>query len=176
MLLITGKTVSLITFLVELFVTFGCGGGISVWFYGNAHHNILHITKSSFINNTAGLGGGINICNKQNATCNYVKISHCCFTNNTSNWGGGGGGIAMGYEIYQVGGKTTNNQFIVESCSFIHNQAMSGVGGGVALFGSREPEIMQPTNQFTICNSNFTQNEALYGSAIEINRQYFESI
>jgi len=159
------------------FVTFGSGGGISVWFYGNAHNNTLNIKQSSFINNTAGQGGGINMRNKQNANYNYVKISHCYFTNNTSIWGGGGGGIAMGYEIYQEGGrKTTNNRYIVESCSFSHNKAVSGVGGGISLFGSREPETLRPTNHFIICNSSFAQNEALYGSAIEINRQYFESI
>ena len=158
------------------FITFGIGGGISVWFYGNASNNTLHLTQSSFINNTAGIGGGINIRNKQNVSCNHVRITHCCFTNNTSSWEGGGGGIAMGYEIYQEGGVTTNNHYIVKNCSFTHNQAVSGVGGGVALFGSREPQTLQSTNYFKICNSNFTQNEALYGSAVESNIQYFESI
>ena len=157
----------------ETSVTFGSGGGISVWFYGNASNNIIHILHSSFINNSAGLGGGINIRNKQNAYYNFVKIAHCFFTNNTSSREGGGAGLSMGYETYQDRAKTTHNKYIVDNCSFTQNQAVNGVGGGVTLFGSR---MQHPTNHFTICNSHFAQNKALFGSAIEVNRQYYESI
>jgi len=159
------------------FVTFGSGGGISVWFYGNASNNRLHIRHISFINNTAGQGGGINMHNKQNASHNYVKIVHCSLTNNTSSRkGGAGAGVLMGFEISQNKSKTMHNKYIVDNCSFTHNQAVNGVGGGVALFGSREPHMQHPTNNFMVCNSQFTQNKALFGSALEINRQYFECI
>jgi len=160
----------------ETFLTFGSGGGISVWFYGNANNNSFHINRTSFVGNTAGLGGGINIHSKQNAEHNQVKIAHCSFTNNTSIREGGGAGISMGYEINQEGDKTMHNKYIVDNCLFKYNQAVNGVGGGMALFGSREPHMQNSTNNFAVLNSNFTQNKALFGSAIEINRQYFECI
>ena len=43
-------------------------------------------------------------------------------------------------------------------------------------FGSREPENIKPTNHFEIHNSSFINNKARFGSAIQINRDYFDSI
>ena len=42
-------------------------------------------------------------------------------------------------------------------------------------FGSCEPRTV-PTIHFEIHNSSFLSNEALYGSAIEIHREFFNSI
>ena len=49
-------------------------------------------------------------------------------------------------------------------------------GFGVLGFGSREPENIKPTNHFEIHNSSFINNKAQFGSAIQINRDYFDSI
>ena len=43
-------------------------------------------------------------------------------------------------------------------------------------FGSLEPRRVQPTNHFKIFNSSFINNGAQYGYAIQINKEYFNSI
>jgi len=88
----------------------------------------------------------------------------------------GGGGLALGYVIYQTGRNTMFNVYIIANCLFEQNKAIAGVGGGLVGFGSREPRRTQPTNTFETFNSSFVRNEAHYGSAIQINREYFDSI
>ena len=155
----------------------GSGGGIFVGLYGDTHFNTFLITQSSFSYNSAVLGGGINIRITQNASYNIVNITHCSFTNNTCiSEGGSGAGVLMGYDILKDNCITENNQFIIDNCSFKCNQAGKGVGGGISMFGSRVPNTLESTNNFAIRNSTFIKNEALYGSAVETNRQYSELI
>jgi len=132
----------------------------------------LQITNSSFNSNIANFGAGMNVRNKQNSN---IQIVNSSFTNNTASGQGGGGGLAIGYVIYQEGGKSMYNSYIIASCIFQYNKASNGIGGGLISFGSREPQT-EPTNQFKIFNSWFIGNEALYGSAIELNKEFFESI
>ena len=161
-------------------VSFGSGGGLSYLTYGEARNNTLHILSSSFNSNSAFYGGGINIRTRHNATYTYAEMLNCNFTNNSiygvSSDEGGGGGISVGYVIYQTGGETLFNTFIVTGCMFERNKAPHGIGGAVVGFGSREPRRIEPTIRFEIYNSSFLDNEALYGSAIQINREYFNSI
>ena len=158
----------------ETSVTFGTGGGISLWLYGNAHNNSFKIISTLFISNRApsgGGGGGIYMENRQNASSNTIEILSSCFY---ENFAVGGGGLALGYSIYQMGGQSLFNTFIVAHCLFKENQGR--VGGGISGFGSREPHKRQPTNYFEICNCSFIRNRAQYGSAIQINKEYFDSI
>ena len=160
----------------KTFITFGTGGGISYWIYGNAYENTLQVRSSSFNSNIANFGAGINVRSKQNAKHNHISIENSSFTNNTANGQGGGGGVAMGYVIYQEGGESMYNSYVIASCIFQYNKALNGVGGGLVSFGSREPRTTEPTNRFEILNSQFIGNEAVYGSAIELNKEFFESI
>ena len=50
------------------------GGGISVWFTGQANNNSVEVILSNFINNTANIGGGLNVHSRENATHNHVKF------------------------------------------------------------------------------------------------------
>ena len=156
-----------------IFITFGTGGGISLWLYGHAYNNYFQITSTSFTSNRAALfGGGLYVHNKQNTRYNTVHLSQCSFFGNIGEVGGGG--LLFGYGIYQVGGRSLFNTYMIVNCWFEQNQG--AVGGGMIGFGSREPQKMQPTNRFEVHNSSFVNNGALYGSAIEINKEYFESI
>ena len=157
-----------------VFVTFGTGGGLSFWFYGETQNNSFHILSSVFVSNTANYGAGLNVHSRQNTKYNLIEVLHCLFINNTANFGGGG--LALGYVIYQTGGKAMFNTYTVANCLFEQNKAIAGVGGALVGFGSREPQRTQPTNTFEVCNSSFIRNEAQYGSAIQINREYFDSI
>ena len=81
----------------------------------------------------------------------------------------------MGHVIHQGGGLIKFNAYNVTDCLFEQNQALTGVGGGVLGYGSRETENTKPTNHFEIHKSLFINNKALFGSAIQINKQYFDS-
>ena len=50
------------------------------------------------------------------------------------------------------------------------------MGGGITWYASHEPGKAQATNQFEVHNSNFTDNEAQYGSAIQINKEYYATV
>ena len=157
------------------FITFGSGGGLSLWNFGCAQNNSFKIIFSKFISNRAlNYGGGINIHSRQNTMYNNVDILQCDFLGNTGNEGGGG--LTLGYVIYQEGGQSLFNTYIVVNCMFKHNQALNGAGGGIVGFGSQEREGIKPTNHFEIHNSSFIGNEAKYGSAIEINKEFYASV
>ena len=157
-----------------VFITFGTGGGISLWNYGHAQNNTFQITATSFISNRARYGGGLNVHSRQDTKHNNVEISQCRFLGNIGEVGGGG--LTLGYVIYQTGGKSMHNTYIVANCIFDHNQALTGVGGGIVGFGSWEPRTSQPTNHFEVHNCSFIGNGAQYGSAIEINKEFFASV
>ena len=158
----------------EVFITFGTGGGLSLWLYGHAQNNSFQITSTHFISNKALYGGGLNVHSRQYTKYNSVLITWCSFIGNTGDVGGGG--FTLGYVIYQTGGQSLFNTYIIANCLFQKNQALVGVGGGIVGFGSREPRRTQPTNHFEIYNSSFIGNGAQYGSAIPINKEYFDSI
>jgi len=55
------------------------------------------------------------------------------------------------------------------------NHALSGVGGGLDLYGSHAP-FNKPINSFYIYNCSFISNAARYGTSIAISKEYYESI
>ena len=161
-------------FTNDHFITFNCGGGVSLWLSGQAKNNSFKVTSSHFIaNNAERGGGGLFIISRQNVTGSRVEISGCFFIKNIGYKEGGG--LVVGNVIYQSGGLSTCNTYNISNCSFKQNQALTGVGGGILGFGSREPKSTKPTNHFEIHNSSFFNNTALFGSAIQINRQYYDS-
>ena len=162
-----------IHFTDDNFVTFGSGGGLSLWFNGQAKNNSVKVISSHFIANHAKSGGGLHVHSRQNATQNHVEISRCRFIENVGNREGGG--LSMGHVIHQRGGLIKFNMYNITDCLFEQNQALTGVGGGVVAYGSRETENRKPTNRFEIHNSLFIHNKALFGSAIQVNKQYFDS-
>ena len=165
---------------IGISITFGTGGGLSYLAYGEAQNNSLRILSSLFSSNLAFFGGGINIRSKYNSMSTHAEIFNCNFTYNfiyrVLGDEGGGGGISAGYVIYQIGGETVNNTYNISGCLFEGNKAPYGIGGGVIGFGSREPRRIVPTIHFEIYSSSFISNEALYGSAIQMSREYFDSI
>ena len=160
---------------IDTFLHFGLGGALSVWLDGQARNNSLTITSCIFESNVAESGGALAIQNRHNTTYNCVVISQCSFIENSARKHGGGG-ISVGYIIYQTGGETLHNSYRVSDCTFKQNRALEDMGGGVLMYFSREPSRIEPTNSFEICNSTFEGNMAKYGSAIQANREYYDSI
>ena len=155
-----------------VFITAGTGGGLSLWIYGHAWNNSFQVTSSLFISNKALFGGGLYVHNRQNTRYNSVQVSWCHFERNFGEVGGGG--LIIGYGIYQTGGQSLFNTYVIANCLFEQNQG--GIGGGITGFGSLEPRRTQPTNRFEVHNCSFINNGAQYGSAIQINKEYFDSI
>jgi len=156
-------------------MSFSAGGGLSIWFFGQAKNNNVQITHSKFISNTANIGGGLYVGYRQNTSNSSLVIAFCSFEYNSAEMYHGGGGVEVGYVIYQSGGNCINISVKIESCLFAWNQALNGVGGGLDLYGSHEP-FNKPTNSFYIYNCSFVSNTARYGTAIQISKEFYESI
>ena len=156
----------------ERYITICTGGGLSLWFSGQASNNLFELISSNFTSNNATIGGGLNVHSRDNTTHNHVKILWCSFITNVAY--NEGGGLVIGNVIHQMGGHSKFNTYNITNCLFKQNQGL--IGGGVSGFGSREPENTKPTNHFEIHNSSFINNKARFGSAIQINRQFHDSI
>ncbi|XP_065904412.1 uncharacterized protein [Dysidea avara] len=158
------------------YVTIGRGGGISIWCFGIAASNKFYISSSNFTRNAADQGGGINIDFRDDSYNNHVEISQCLFRQNKAEKYQGGGGAIVGYVIYQSGGHVTNNNVTFVDCNFTENYALLGGGGGINWFGSREPNVLKPSNHYEVTRCKFERNEAQIGSAMVISKEFFESI
>ena len=154
-------------------IAFGTGGGLTIWMFGHAQNNTFQIISTSFIFNRARYAGGLNINNRHHAKYNNVEILGCYFL---ENYADSGGGLALGYVIHPIGGQSLFNQYFVANCIFERNRALMGVGGGIIGYSSREPQRTQPTNRIEVHNSSFINNGAQYGSAIETNKEIFDTI
>ena len=96
------------------------------------------------------------------------------FLNNAAT-GFGGGGIVIGFVIFNSHERITHNTIIIDDCSFESNRSPV-VGGGLSWHGGTEPLGTQQTNHFAVSRSSFLHNQALYGSALQINKEYFDLI
>ena len=157
-------------------VYYGFGGGLSIGIHGHAHHNFFKISESNFSLNVANSGGGFNVEIKQNAKHNDVTISHSLISENSALTYQGGGGSDIGIAVAHYSEQISNNSVIIVDCIFMSNYALKGSGGGILWYVTHEANAMQPTNRFEVYNTLFVQNEAQYGSAIQINKDYFSSI
>ncbi|XP_065905670.1 uncharacterized protein [Dysidea avara] len=156
-------------------MSFSAGGGLSIWFFGQAKNNNVQITHSNFVSNTANMGGGLYVGYRQNTSNSTLFIAFCSFKYNSVGMYHGGGGVKVGYDMYQSGGKCINISVKIESCLFKRNQALNGVGGGLDMYGSHEP-FNKPTNSFYIYNCSFVSNTARYGTSMQISKEFYESI
>lgn len=155
---------------------FGVGGGLSVQFHGHAYNNSFVINHNYFDLNEANSGGGLTVDIKQSACNNSVIILNSSFCSNSAYMYQGGGGAYIGIALYQKRDKSFNNSFVVTSCTFEGNHALNGVGGGMMWYTSHESGKAQATNHFEVRNSTFIKNEAQYGSAIQINKEYHATL
>ena len=155
---------------------YGVGGGLSVQFHGHAYNNTVVISNNCFVSNVANSGGGLTVDVKQNACKNYVAILNSSFCNNSANAYPGGGGAYTGIALYRQQDRAFNNSYVVTNCTFEGNRALNGVGGGMMWWASHEPGQAKATNQFKVINSTFITNEAPYGSAIQINKEYHATV
>ena len=155
-------------FTTGTYVTFGDGGGLVVWLFGEADNNSIQIISTNFTFNVANNGGGLAINSRQNASHNWICITECVFVENTAAVFGGGGAL-VGFGIYHVNEKNMYNTFILANSWFEQNEAVGGTAGGIGWYGSNEPK---PTNYFRAYNTSFIRNSAQFGFAMEIHKGF----
>ena len=158
------------------YIAFGSGGGLSLQFNGQEKDVFIHVTivSSNFSDNEANNGGGLSISSRYNTSNIHLNTSGCHFVNNSATYFGGGG-VVIGFVIFSIHERVTHNTIIIENCSFQHNRSPV-VGGGLSWHGGTELLGTRQTNNFIVRRCLFAYNQALYGSAIQINKEYFDLI
>ena len=158
------------------YIGFGAGGGLSLQFNGQEKDVFIYATVvlSNFSNNEANNGGGLSLSGRHNTSNVHLNVSRCIFLNNSAT-SFGGGGIVIGFVIFSPHERITHNTIVIDRCSFERNRSPV-VGGGLSWHGGTELLGTRQTNHFTVSRCSFMYNQALYGSAIQINKEYFNLI
>ena len=113
---------------------FSSGGGLAVYFQGNASRCNVTIQSCNFTGNRASWGGGLQIETKDNTQNNYFVIDGTTFLRNKADLAGGGARIGnTPYKDAQL----ILNRFHINDCPFLNNVAVWG--GGASIFGTTIP-------------------------------------
>ena len=156
---------------------FGRGGGMAVYFSGDATKNSLSVRGCTFANNSAELsGGGIFVGFLSNSTNNKVEINSSTFQNNSCSREQPlvsrysiGGGVNIIFDFW-----SHDNQASISRCNFTNNSAQWG--GGVSLYSDTVPQGERAVDLVKIRNCKFEENMARIGSALDMFCQTSDSI
>ena len=152
-------------------LAFGRGGGLSIFFKGQATNNNVKVVGSQFINNTALWGAGVFVEHQDYSTNNSVVIENSivtgneCLYKNSSSQGTGGGGTRVGF-VFFYDTHAKHNSILFRSCSFSNNSAF--FGGGVSFYAAREPGESTPTNSLAFESTTWLGNVARVGSGADL--------
>ena len=153
-------------------MAFGRGGGLSVFFKGNATRNTITFEKCSFSFNKALWGGGIFVEHQDWATNNAVTFNGCFIIGNTLPIqdnilfsGTGGGGARIGF-ITIDDMDTYENSVTFVNCLIAFNVAY--FGGGISLYTALQITPDKTLNKFVIENTTVSENQARLGSGIDM--------
>jgi len=150
---------------------FGRGGGLSVFFKGNAMNNTIIVNESCFQNNTAIYGAGVFVEYQDWSQHNTFEMhssrleSNWCYNYDSDVSGTGGGGSRVGYIFFDET-HAHNNAILFYSCHFSKNLAY--FGGGLSFYTAREPKEAIPTNTLEFHDCEWRENTARVGSALDL--------
>ena len=151
-------------------LSFSRGGGISIYFKGNAQYKDISITKCWFIGNRAYWGAGIFAEFQDLSRHNNFIVDSTIIHNNTNpqldkNSGTGGGGVRTGFIYYEP--ETVNNNTIsFRNCHISNNSAYWG--GGISYRTCPEQQVVNASNKLSLINCTMEYNIARLGSAIDL--------
>ena len=151
-------------------LSFSRGGGISIYFKGNAQYKDISITKCSIVGNRAYWGAGIFAEFQDFSSHNNFIVDSTIIQNNTNpqlnkSSGTGGGGVRTGFIYYEP--KTVNNNSIIfRHCQISHNNAYWG--GGISFRTCPEQQVLNASNKLSLTNCTLEHNVARLGSAIDL--------
>lgn len=154
-------------------VAFGRGGGLSVFFKGNALNNIISVRNCTFIANQAMWGAGLFVEYQDNTQNNVFEISassfdfNVCYNSDSESKGTGGGGARIGYIFFDSSyGNVTSNNMSFCNVTFTGNRAY--YGGGLSFYTAREPASASATNWLSFEKCLWQENIARVGSGADI--------
>ena len=163
------------TFILPLardHIAFGSGGGLSIFFNGNASSNRVNISGCLFESNHALWGGGLFVEFRDTAGDNLVSvgdnttfIDNKCFFH-TSKLGTGGGGMKIGHYVY--GESVGMNNVTLHGCQFLGNSAVNG--GGLLISPTLQDTRLDQVAFVNVSDCHFHCNTARLGAAVEISK------
>ena len=147
-------------------ISFGHGGGLSVFFKGHAKNNYILLQDCSFLDNTAVYGGGLYVEMQDHSNDNAVVLMGSnVFTSNKAKKSGGGAFLA--YLFTEQFGNVTSGTLTLNDVFFENNKAI--FGGGVSFLSTRRSHICENNfNEIIFTNCIWSNNIAWYGSALDI--------
>lgn len=152
---------------------FGRGGGLAVFFKGDASSNTLWILDCQFLNNQALWGGGLCVDFLDGSRGNSVIINESLFWENScySSTGVGGGGIRILSVLMSSSGSNSDDSMEGNKMNisgyFGGNSAVTG--GAISFSPAFEKKLHEKdTVTVHIANSVFSENKALLGAAIHV--------
>ena len=144
-------------------IAFGRGGGISVFFKGNASNIQVVIEDCNFNNNIAEYGGGVYIDMQDSSYNNSVRFSQNVLTANNATTSGGG--IYISYVFLTEYGGISSGSFNIDNVIFHNNYAVNG--GGLFYLSTRQSRN-STLNSLSISNCYWKGNIAKLGSALHL--------
>ena len=152
-------------------LAFGRGGGLSIFFKGNANNNTVSVRGSTHTNNQALWGAGLFVEYQDMSHNNTFEIYNStfegneCYNSRSALAGTGGGGARVGY-IFFNDTHVRNNNLYFETCRFLENSAY--FGGGLSFYAAREPTENAPTNTLSFTQCSWKRNVARVGSGVDL--------
>ena len=151
-------------------LSFSRGGGISVYFKGNAQNKSINISICTITNNSAYWGAGIFAEFQDCLNGNKFIVHSTIITSNrcprlSKNSGTGGGGVRTGFIFYKPS-TIHNNSISFIKCNISDNSAYWG--GGVSYRTSPQQKVISATNTILFDGCTFDQNKARLGSAVDL--------
>ena len=158
------------------YTQFGRGGGLSVFFKGEATRNKVMIDNTKFVNNSAIWGTGYHSdfldCSADNQliiTSSSFINNHCYYNNSIYGIGTGGGGIRIALHYYNS--TTHDNRIDIRLCYFMENSA--SYGGGVSFSTVRQTDMCLLNYTISFKQCVWSKNVARTGSGVDLNVHVF---
>ncbi|XP_029206741.2 uncharacterized protein LOC114970464 [Acropora millepora] len=139
------------------------GGGLAVYFTGNASGCIVKIETCYFYRNRAMWCGGLQVEILDNSHENSLQLQNTTFEKNYAFLGGGGAELVHVPDKFKY---LRLNQFKVMNCTFIDNTATWG--GGILLYGRTILRKFHKHILFRFINCRWLRNVGTIGAAVEI--------
>ena len=150
---------------------FGRGGGLSVFFKGNASRNVFMVNNCTFEHNHAVWGGGLFVEFHDNTAGNSVTVVNSNFTDNTCYFsetaGTAGGGMRIGHYVFKEGTlNSSGNRVAIQRAIFGNNSALNG--GGLSISPCRQNTNDHQLASILVEDSKFEKNVARLGVAVHV--------
>ena len=147
----------------------GRGGGLSLFFKGQAENNKINLTSCKFEDNHAIFGGGLYVDMQDTVNNNEVILQDVNFSSNIARVEGGGIFASFLSLKNLNGGESTKGKILLQDGFFDGNMASisEGKGGGIS-FKSTRQSVPDECNIFSVLNYVFQRNKASVGSATRL--------